>query len=458
MSHDVFVSYSSKDKAVADSIVAELEKYNVRCWYAPRDIKPGDDWGVAIAQAISDSKIFLIVFSNNSNRSQRVLDELNLAISKEVVILPFRIEKLDPSGAMLLHLASRHWLDAFSPSWKPHLITLVNTVKSILDKKSETDFEKDAKNAHTPFLRKKWGFISVIAAFVVIGLVLGVLAFRNGWFDLKHSAEPTVMMTATPAITVAPTNTQILPTQTSTATATATPSIGSSMVSPVDGMTMVYVPEGEFTMGITNGPLEMEGPAHQVYLDAYWIDKTEVTIGMYNLCVSSGYCRPIVLEGSDRNPVTNAAWEEARTYCEWAGRRLPTEAEWEKAAKGNNNFKFPWGNSDATLDRVYFGEQPGTLPVGSLPLGASPYGALDMAGNAWEWVADWFAQYSSDFQDNPTGPVEGKYKILRGGSSGTWEILLRTTYRHKVDPLSYLLDDVNWSIYPLGGFRCAQSE
>ena len=130
--YDVFVSYSTKDKNVADSIVVSLEKSNIRCWYAPRDIKPGADWGKAITDAIKASKVFLLIFSSQSNRSQRVLDELNYAISKEVTILPFRIENLNPNDTLMLHLASRHWLDAFDPSWEKYLDKLTYTIASNL--------------------------------------------------------------------------------------------------------------------------------------------------------------------------------------------------------------------------------------------------------------------------------------------------------------------------------------
>jgi ABC-type oligopeptide transport system substrate-binding subunit len=132
MVFDVFISHSNKDKAVADAVVACLESNHIRCWVAPRDIKPGADWGQEIANAIKQCRIFLLIFSNHSNRSQRVLDELNLAISREATILPFRIENIDPIGAMQLHLSSRHWLDAYDPSWKAHLEALAQTCAGIL--------------------------------------------------------------------------------------------------------------------------------------------------------------------------------------------------------------------------------------------------------------------------------------------------------------------------------------
>jgi hypothetical protein len=134
MSHDIFISYSSEDKIVADALVAALEKRGIRCWYAPRDIKPGSDWGESITNAISDCALMLLIFSKNSNGSKRVLDEIYYAVSEEKTILPFRIENLDPIGAMRLHLSSRHWLDAYDPSWEAHINKLVDTAASILEK------------------------------------------------------------------------------------------------------------------------------------------------------------------------------------------------------------------------------------------------------------------------------------------------------------------------------------
>jgi hypothetical protein len=151
MAHDVFVSYSTKDKVVADAVVSNLENNNIRCWYAPRDVKPGDDWGKAISNAIEECKLFLIIFSGNANRSQRVLDEINLAISQQTILLPFRIENLEPEGAMKLHLSSRHWLDAYNPSWDKYLNNLIESVASFLN--NPIDVEKiDLPPQYVPLL------------------------------------------------------------------------------------------------------------------------------------------------------------------------------------------------------------------------------------------------------------------------------------------------------------------
>ncbi|MBG0788765.1 MAG: toll/interleukin-1 receptor domain-containing protein, partial [Anaerolineaceae bacterium] len=181
MAHDVFVSYSSKDKTVADSIVAAMENNGIRCWYAPRDIQPGDDWAEAITNAIDACQVFLMVFSENANQSQRVLDELNYAVSQEVVILPFRIENLIPRRAMMLHLSSRHWLDAYDPTWESHIKKLVQTVSVNLDKTlSDEEIEVPAQVEQRKARQKK-----ISAWMIVIWAIVGVAAVVGAWSGLS---------------------------------------------------------------------------------------------------------------------------------------------------------------------------------------------------------------------------------------------------------------------------------
>jgi formylglycine-generating enzyme required for sulfatase activity len=195
-------------------------------------------------------------------------------------------------------------------------------------------------------------------------------------------------------------------------------------------MVMVYVPAGEFTMGSDSGKSD-EQPVHTVYLDAFWIDRTEVTNAMYALCVASGDCQPLINSSSwtrssyygnpefNDYPVIYVDWNMANDYCTWAGRRLPTEAEWEKAARGTDERTYPWGNDATNANLLNYNSNVGdTTAVGTYPNGASSYGALDMAGNVWEWVADWYSKtyYQVSPTENPLGPDSGVERVLRGGS------------------------------------------
>jgi formylglycine-generating enzyme required for sulfatase activity len=207
-----------------------------------------------------------------------------------------------------------------------------------------------------------------------------------------------------------------------------------------DGMIMIFVPEGNFIMGAT----EIRGfamPVHTVWLDSYWIDMTEVSNQMYKKCVENGVCDPSSCNADtnfngDLQPVVCVDWINADKYCKWVGQRMPSEAEWEKAARGTNGWLYPWGNNLPEKDRLNYHNLIGkTTNIGNYPGGMSPYGALDMAGNVWEWVADWNGDQNSISNEsvsvlrNPLGPSSGEYKVVRGGSWKNDDLQVESDYR-----------------------------
>jgi len=232
----------------------------------------------------------------------------------------------------------------------------------------------------------------------------------------------------------------------------------SSRVSPKDGMTQIYIPAGEFMMGNGNDQ-SADNPQHHIYLYPYWMDKLEVTNAMYAKCLEAGACtHPALYDSYFRNwvyrdyPVVYVNWYQADQYCRWAGRTLPTEAQWEKAARGTDGRRYPWGNQPPNPRLVNFnmsliGEP---VPVFRYPLGASPYGVLNMAGNVREWIADWYDEnyYQSSPYANPAGPTTGTQRSLRSGSyaEDQQQISVYTRFKH-------LPDSAGLS----RGFRCAEN-
>jgi serine/threonine-protein kinase len=306
----------------------------------------------------------------------------------------------------------------------------------------------------------------VLGAAAVVILVLVVILFAGG----GNKAAPVVEAPKQemPMATEAPKQEAQRPTEAPKVEAqeTTEPPKGAVQVSAKGGMEMVYVPAGEFAMGSENGDSD-EKPVHSVYLDGYWIDKTEVTNGMYQKCVQSGGCMAPHGVSSythdsyygnatyENYPVIKVDWNQASAYCQWAGGRLPSEADWEKAARGPDGRTYPWGEGIDCGKANYRGKSGNdycigdTTAVGSDPLGASPYGALDMAGNVWEWVNDWYDKkyYANSPVKNPAGSSDGSLRVLRGGSwsDNVWNV--RTAIRIYNGPSSWV-DSI--------GFRCVR--
>jgi formylglycine-generating enzyme required for sulfatase activity len=315
--------------------------------------------------------------------------------------------------------------------------------------------------------------------------------------------------------TAEPPNATLPPTADVEPSSTPEPELEAGALSenPVDGLSVVYIPDGTFTMGSSTSYNLRKGfcttPQHQVSLDAYWMDQTEVPVSAFRKFVdATGYItdaekngnagwiwsykknnwdkidgpdrgpnwkKPLggktVPTGLDSHPVTQVSWFDAKAYCEWSGGRLPTEAEWERGARGDKDARiYPWGSDPANDTLLNFGEKSFkcrmcdfrfndgyqyTAPVGSFPAGASPFGLLDMAGNAFEWVQDSYdgtSCYPTGKVDNPEPPEGGAERMMRGGSYAEYDGIywkLRVDNRWSRPPGSSFADV---------GIRCAYDE
>lgn len=268
------------------------------------------------------------------------------------------------------------------------------------------------------------------------------------------SSTPTPSATPTASATIVAT---IVATSSPSPTATLQP--GATQIAAVDGAVLVFVPAGEFQMGSLEtdpGADQDEFPQHSVYLESYWIDQTVVTNAMYALFLNvegnqiegratwldaadedallisaEGVWRP--RDGYANHPAVEVSWYGAQAYCQWAERRLPTEAEWEKAARGSDGRTYPWGQTLSCENAHYANCGGGLLPVNAKPDGVSPYGVLGLSGNVWEWVADWYAAdyYAEAPDQSPIGPADGNARVLRGGAwEYDWKHIRAANRRH----------------------------
>lgn len=325
--------------------------------------------------------------------------------------------------------------------------------------------------------RYRWPLsIGIVAIGIVTVLVIAIGLYK--WFSgpnslssgsapqaLPHST-PTSTITAATTVTAIPTNTAFLP-------QTPMPQAVATKVNPKDGAVYVWIAPGDFLMGASISDTQAVGDEQcqeqnvdqqcqyqgqrQVSLSGFWMMKTEVTNAQYKRCMATPakLCKP-PNDGhwNDPNyanhPVTGVTWEQAKIYADWAGGRLPTEAEWEKACRGTDGRIYPWSNQipndkDLLLNDAE-SKKGDTMPVGSYPQGASPYGALDMAGNVWEWTADWYDpdyfrhRLEPDPKVNDSSALSSAMRALRGGSFNENKAAARCTERYDRSPLD---SDIN---------------
>jgi len=347
--------------------------------------------------------------------------------------------------------------------------------------------------------RRPYLWIGVATGIVLLLTLALTLLLSNASTRPLHSPTPTPPHSPTPTLSHSHTPTPPKSPSPSVVPATPAPQAIELRVWEADGAEMVFVPAGEFVMG-SEELGDDERPVHRVYLDGFWIDRYEVTNERFARFVDAtgyqteaeqrgwGWVSPPLpsdigeeqrgveeiegadwrhprgpdsdIEGKPDHPVVLVSWNDAHAYCRWAGKHLPSEAQWEKAARGpaapgqagdsEHGRRYAWGDEfDSARANTRESEQGDTTPVGSFsPQGDSPYGASDMTGNVWEWVADWYGSdtYSQALVANPPGPATGTYKILRGGSWPFDEVYARTAFRYNVKP-DYT--------YDFAGFRCS---
>jgi len=488
MAHDVFISYAHEDKLVADAVCAKLEERGIRCWVAPRDVLPGEDWGEAIVTAIDESRLMVLVFSANSNASEHVKDEVERTVSRGKPILPFRVQDVEPSGSLALHLSRRHWLDALTPPLEQHLARLAETTHLLLSRLAdhEAPVQEDARVASAvaevtarPQEQPEEAPAPTQAAHRLAEQQSPAKAPRAAR-DLIRSAlgneGPAFVEGLTPSALGWGGDGAAYP--------------GKFVVNPVDGAELVWVSAGEFLMGSTEEELDRiwretgwaagwresaarEQPAHRVEISrGFWLWRHQVTNAQYaHFLEATGHPPHDSWDhhkSFDCLPVETVTWHDAVAYARWAEGTLPTEAQWEWSARGPDRRLFPWGdrwdrslcccaeywaqgalNDSQAWETWYKGigaKKKGAggwtmparaitahlKPVGSFHSGASWCGALDMAGNVWEWCADWYGEdhYRSAPAKDAAGPDSGSSRVLRGGSWISLARGCRSAYRY----------------------------
>ena len=461
----IFISYSRKDLTFVKKLASDLEDAGYDVWYDLTDLEGGDRWADAIEDAIRESEAFIVVVSPRSVESEWVQKEFLFAGNLHKRIVPVLYEKCE----LPLWLLNIHYVDIQGRNYKENFPYII---ESLDEEHGAGSGPPQAITSAKPKFDRRWIVAGLVAIVVILGLVFGIPALRpepeptpvTEATQTPVRSEPASTVTAT---TVIETESPVTPNPdpTENATAVITPTLSPELT--VGGAEMLLIPAGRFLMGTESGQAD-EQPAHYVRLSDFYIDKYEVTNAQYLTCVQEAECewpknRQLHLDADMADhPVVNVTWDMAQAFCSWRDARLPTEAEWEKAAGGGQGYGYPWGNkvSGKTLnfcdlnctrndrekgvnDKFVY-----TAPVGSYPDGASLYGIFDMSGNVWEWTADLYAAgyYSGSPTENPTGSETGTYRVLRGGSWYSSPDQTRIYERYSRNPADY---------DPSIGFRCA---
>jgi len=480
----VFLCHASQDKPAVRGLYNAL---NVEGWIDPwldkAKLLPGQDWEFVIEKVVDDSDVVIVCLSRQSVSKEGFVQReiryaYDLALEKPedtIFLIPLRLDDC----AMPRKLRSFHWVDYFGEEKENSYSNLLEALKLRYEQKlgSEEELPHEEQKKDTPekrFTQKKpytkildpaslnppkttsiskqsnyrwYGFVGIVLLlFIFGGLGLNSLFNKPSDVTVTPSSQIFTETSEPPSQTAAPVIPTLSVTQTPSPTATTVLGIGSTSRSLKDGMLLVYVPAGEFVMGADDGD-DDEMPVSMIFLDAFWIDQTEITNTMYAKCVEANQCdppdknrsftRPFYfnsLEFND-NPVIYVDWYMANMYCNWVGRRLPTEAEWEKSARGPTGYKYPWGYVSPKNSLLNYERRVGdTKKVGSYPEGESVYGALDMAGNVWEWVSSLYQPYPYSIDDGREDITSVNTRVVRGGAWSDNGFSVRTANRSFYGP------------------------
>lgn len=424
MTQQVFVSYASSDKATAECVCGALENGGISCWIAPRNIEPGTDFPTAIVKAINSARAFVLILTEYASASPHVLTEVGHAFNAKKRIIPFRISQKALPEDLEYFLSLTQWLDAPDGCTDQNLKRVVEATRDALAGERTPHPSTPLKSQAT------WLTGAVLTLVVVAGMILFLKSRKSPG---RNTASP--MSTGV------------------TASLPSTPQSAPRLkiwINPADGLNYAWISAGTFMMGCSAQDSECkddEKPTHQVDIEkGFWLGQTEVTVAAYRRFAAKSARRSP--PGKDTLPVSGVSWADAKEYCAAMGGRLPTEAEWEYAARAGNSQPYYGVISQI----AWYAGNSGDVPHAVAEKQPNAFGLYDMLGNVSEWVLDrYFDKYSLD--SVATGPgVEqplpsNALAVARGGFWQSDASALRVSHR--------LAQERDGSDIPIG-FRCAR--
>jgi len=474
-------------KRVLQQSPKHLVKDGIDAWLDKEKLLGGSNWEYEIRKAVRESDAVIVCLSKQfaaggfrQKEVQIALDEAALKSKEEIFIIPVRLEECGVPEQLVIW----HWVDLFRRGGYFKLMESLNSRALQLQRAAVELPKPDETNPNLVEELKPEQTRNIFVAVdgnvqrnIIIGNENAVQIPQNTNKQVppRYRNKPRLSIVTIVGfglmscliLSVVGLGIEMLfppipPRETLYPSPTFTTISSPAEITDAKGVSMRLVPAGKFTMGSDNGNPD-EKPSHTISLGAFYMDKYEVTNALYNDCVDAGECQPPHQTYSityphyygntqfDNYPVIYVDWNQATSYCGWRGGRLPSEAEWEYAARGTDGRTYPWGEGLDQSHANYNGND--TTVVGSYKSGKSPFGLYDMAGNVWEWVNDWYDEkyYQSSPLSNPPGPAIGVYRVLRGGSwdkKNYGDDYLRSASRRSYGPGAF--DGVV-------GFRCALS-